>query len=124
MTMGRLSRILCLKPDMYTSVPTDVSLHNGGASELRTADELGLESHQPSSLTPNTVEATLEDIRRYLRVCAAKASEPTTPTANFRPHQELVVQEWHQVALVLDRVLFIVYVVLTVFGALGIFMGH
>lgn len=115
--LGRLSRIFCLRPDMYTSIPSDLSTLDNGASELRTADELGLDS---SGRRTNAMEATLEDIRKYLKICASKTTE-VQPTPGFSSHRELVINEWHEVAMVIDRFMCLLYVMVTVLMIIFVF---
>lgn len=121
--LGKLTRWLCIRGDVYTSIPSnDEALFDGSnATELPTAGrgrgldkELTDDTPLPKSPTL-AIEKTLDEIRRYLRICAAKTALPEQPVAS---HKQIVINEWHLVALVLDRVAMLFFVLLTAFIAI------
>ena len=114
--VGKLSRIFCLKAEPYTSIPSDLSHMDSGDSEMRGAYELGFDS--PGGKT--SMEKTLEDIRHYVKLCSARVVEPQP---SFPSHRELVINEWHQVALVVDRLMFVTFTVVTAVVTVTI-LGH
>ena len=56
------------------------------------------------------IETTLEEIRKYLRILAAQA---TSASGGGGSHQQLVLNQWIQLAQVIDRMLFVVFLVIT-----------
>ncbi len=55
----------------------------------------------------------LDEIRQYLKVCASKAP----PIEPVKTHRECVLNEWRQLGLVVDRVLFCIYIIISVLVA-------
>lgn len=67
------------------------------------------------------LEQTLDEIRRYLRVLANKSNSNELQQMAAPSHRELVVGEWHQVALVVDRLSFLLFLFITVICAASIY---
>ena len=60
------------------------------------------------------VVQVLDEIRQYLKICASKAPalEPV------QTHRQIVLNEWRQLALVVDRLLFCVYIFISILMAI------
>ena len=103
---GFVNRIVLVKNPAYTAIPADAAVEENTAyRELRDRAGAGADPARDDPLPRSptmAIEKTLDEIRLYLRYLAAKAEIPEKSA----PHRELVLNEWHQVALVIDRWLF------------------
>ena len=111
MFLGRLSRLLCVPAEPYTRLPRadDADLDMSPFpydSEPPTTDA----ASAATAATDRALEATLQDIRKYLKVCAARA----TSGGDFSGHHQVVLNEWIQLARVVDRLLFVVFFTVTI----------
>ena len=123
-----------MKPEPYTSLLYD--RQNSSLSEredvipidrqLRVDTEVSNETPLPKSPTL-ALEQVLNDIRRYLKVCAAREKDVTVPsedaTRSQLSHRDLVLSEWLSFALVIDRLCFIIYVSLVVLSTV-VMLSH
>ena len=89
---------------------TPVELANAAAGDFSADRELFDDTPLPKSPTM-ALDKTLDEIRRYLRLCAAKMTQPES--SMMFSHRQIIVNEWHQFALVLDRLLFIAFLFIT-----------
>ena len=87
-----------------------VELGNASSSDFSADRELFDDTPLPKSPTM-ALDKTLDEIRRYLRLCAAKMTQPES--SMMFSHRQIIVNEWHQFALVLDRLLFIAFLFIT-----------
>ena len=124
---GKLSYYLCMQGAVYSSLPTndqsgidgtfdEVTTSGSSPRDLRVDQELQDTSPLPKSPTM-AIEKTMDEIRRYLRICAAKATLPEAVPS----HRQTVVSEWHLLALIVDRVLFFVFMFMNIVMAIAVF---
>ncbi|KAK2156413.1 hypothetical protein LSH36_214g04021 [Paralvinella palmiformis] len=105
----KLSKVVCIAAEPYTAVPADLAFEENTAErELLDLNNGTSEQHRSNADSKPAMERTLEDIRRYLRLVAARTV--VNPQLN---HRQLVSQEWHQVTRVIDRLLFVSFLLLT-----------
>ena len=109
--LGRLSRLLCVPAEPYTRLPRadDADLDMSPFpydSEPPTTDA----ASAATAGSDRALEATLQDIRKYLKVCAARA----TSGGDSSSHHQVVLNEWIQLARVVDRLLFAVFLAITI----------
>ncbi len=114
-----------MPPEPYTSVPPEVAAEETAAErELASFREDGVSSSGQSVTSPTgqkaALDITLEEIRRYLRLLVAKTSYPD---AGRISHQDLVAAEWQRLIRVLDRLFFVVFLIITVIVTIG-FYAH
>ena len=117
--LGRLSRWMCLAGAPYTALPqSDLAPRDDNPSQLRVDSELGDIGPLPRSPTL-ALEKTLDEIRRYLRMCANQmtAAELTQQVS----HKQLVLNEWHQLALVIDRLMFWGFTLITILVTISMY---
>lgn len=129
--LGRLSRVMCVKVRPYmSSHPNDVASTVEAQDARRELQGMLSESHGKSSdgeaqggisalarSSNLTIEKTMEEIRLYLRYLVTKSET----TGNVAPHSELVMNEWLQVALVIDRLTFWIFLFISVITTLAIY---
>jgi hypothetical protein len=136
---GFLSRSLCVESVQYAHVPTDgggIYRERQSADRLHTnakdaryhdGDDVDLSSSAASQHVgqPMALEQTLEEIRRYLRVLANKPDlyEQQQQQSAMPSHRELVVGEWHQVALIVDRLSFYMFTFITIVCTAAMYHG-
>ena len=113
---------------VYSSLPTNdqsgmdgtfdevVTTSGSSPRDLRVDQELQDTSPLPKSPTL-AIEKTMDEIRRYLRICAAKATLPEP----VQSHRETVLNEWHLLTLIIDRMLFYLFFILNIIMAIGMF---
>jgi len=132
--LGRLSRLMCVRVRPYTSSsPKDVAsaveaedarreLQGMLAAEPRSISSdggggaMGGSAPRPRSPTL-AIEKTMDEIRLYLRYLATKSET----TGEVAPHSELVMNEWLQVALVVDRLAFWIFLFVSVITTIAIY---
>lgn len=106
--LGRLSRLLCVPAEPYTRLPhgddADLDMSPFPYDSEPTTDAASA-AHRDRAL-----DATLQDIRKYLKICAAQA----TSGGDSGSHHQVVLNEWIQLARVVDRLLFVVFLTITV----------
>ena len=73
----------------------------------------------PRYSCPSSSFQVLDEIRRYLK----QLSGNQNPPSDMPSHQQLLMEEWHMVALVVDRILFWLFLVVTVIVTIAI-MSH
>ena len=112
--LGKLSRLLCVPAERYVSIPTDDTDGTSATlnpSGLTIDPDIGL-TVPKAELTPSAdtnMEKTLQEIREYLRLLTAKAVSPI----EVHSHKENIQGEWLQFTIVLDRMLLVMYLLLT-----------
>ena len=112
--LQRMGRLCCVPREAYTSVPSeprDVDL------SMRLDEETNIPLPQSPTLA---LEKVLEEIRNYMKMAATRANSPDD---TLMSHQQLIVNEWHQLALIFDRLLFWCYVVVSVLVTI-VMMSH
>ena len=107
--------MVCMSRDTYSALPLgelepsfdtrrdSVDLYNRPESTAAAGD------------TKQATEKLLEEIRDYLKACATKRNE-AAPS-----HRELIINEWRQLAFVLDRTVFFVYIVMILVATIIIY---
>ena len=106
----KLSKLVCIAAEPYTAVPADLAFEETTAErELLDMNNGSSEQRLSGADNKPTLEKTLEDIRRYLRLVAARSV--VSPQLS---HRQLVSQEWHHVTRVIDRLFFISFLLLTI----------
>ena len=95
------------------------SLPAGSAGDTSGPAELMVEQELTPSDPKLAMQKTLEDIRRYLQLLSAKASDKE----GMSSHRQSVLAEWHQVATVVDRLCCVMYFVITLLIT-AVFYGH
>lgn len=123
MFLNKIGRWLCLPMESYVPLATDVAVEESLANrELQQTLHRDSEDGAPSPLPRSptlALEKTLEEIRQYLRLLTAqKKTTELRGEADFTPLRQLVTNEWHHLALVIDRltfwVLFVIFVIVTI----------
>ncbi|CAD5121048.1 DgyrCDS9589 [Dimorphilus gyrociliatus] len=111
--LGKLRTLFCVRKFQY--LPVDSSGVNSMSRTMINADDLFDNEALPRSPTLS-LEKTLEDIRKYLRVCAQLQNNPqaSNNNENATSHKELVDNEWNQLTTVLERLFFCFYIVFNV----------
>ena len=116
---------MCVEKVSYTSIPmgqpaADVfsELHyvaNDDQAQIlnNSADSLN------SVLRGNTVEETLKDIRKYLKICS---DQMTGLAPKELTHAQLILKEWRRIAVVFDRLAFWIFTVITFFVTIALCM--
>lgn len=103
---------MCMRGEVYSSVPNN-DLSDQAADLRIDAEIMSTDTPLPRSQTL-ALEKTLDEIRRYLRILSTK---PVTSLMNepvTTPHRQIVLNEWHQLALVIDRLMFWTFLALSV----------
>jgi len=133
--LGVVSRMVCVKPTSYTPISyTPAFEDNETQRELTDASEMnrgygaaGAESSGGSGgTTPTTrgptmaIEKTMEEIRRYLRVLAVRSDQ----SGQGEPHRALVMTEWRQLAMVVDRVFFYLFLILSIIITMAMYARY
>jgi len=83
--------------------------------------------HKPSTESSSSsanLEQTLSDIRDYLRLLAAAAGSDGyvgVRQGSGASHRDLVVDEWQRVALVIDRVSFVLFSLISVIVTIALY---
>lgn len=128
--LTKLNRLVCVSQDLYTALPAEIAVEESNAARelanIKDNDFLGTGGgggggggglDGGGSHSGGTMERTLDEIRRYLRLLAARSGAPEiAPT-----HRELVVSEWRQVARVIDRLMFYVFLIITVIVTIALY---
>ncbi|KAI0213258.1 Acetylcholine receptor subunit beta [Lamellibrachia satsuma] len=109
--LGRLSRLLCVPAEPYTRLPRNVDAELDMTPFPYDTDPPATTDAAPAGGKDRALEATLDDIRKYLRICAAHA----TSGGETGSHHQVVLNEWIQMARVVDRLLFAIFFVITLF---------
>lgn len=127
MFLGRLSRLMCIRMRRYAEPVAFTVEHSTGNDQTAEFRDLLPEPTQndgrkDADATAKNLEKTMDDIRRYLRLLSSK-SETTVAGHHVTPHSELVQNEWHQLALVIDRLMFFVFLFITVLTTIVMY-GH
>lgn len=127
MFLGRLSRLMCIRMRRYAEPVAFTVEHSTGNDQTAEFRDLLPESTQndgrkDADATAKNLEKTMDDIRRYLRLLSSK-SETTVAGHHVTPHSELVQNEWHQLALVIDRLMFFIFLFITVLTTIVMY-GH
>jgi len=115
----------------YTPVPLD----HPGSDPQRSVDhhrelfdlEPDVDRRHPtseSSTSSSTLEQTLSDIRNYLRLLATAAGSNGDVGARQRAgpsHRDLVIGEWQRVAVVIDRVSFTLFALISTIVTIALY---
>jgi len=86
-----------------------------------------LDRHHPSAASPSsspTQEQILSDIRNYLRLLTAAAGsdgDVGVRQGAGPSHRDLVVGEWQRVALVIDRVSFVLFSLISIIVTIALY---
>jgi hypothetical protein len=116
--LGWLGKLCCVSAGSYTALHShehrprqleeggSLEHHSTSASNSTSDPAAHVASSSGSSSSGASLEKTMEDIRRYLRVLATKPDSVAMDQESLPSHRELVVNEWQRVALVIDRVSF------------------
>lgn len=88
--------------------PNNTAGLDSGVTEMDPVPEVDL-----GTGNSDTLLSTLGDIQRYLGVCVRREMAP-----RVRSHRELVVAEWQLVAVVIDRTMFWLSLLITVVVAI------
>jgi len=118
--LGPLSRVCCVSAVPYCPVSVDHGSYQREPSydlELDLDPAADIDHHQRPSL-----EQTLSDIRSYLRLLAAAARTDAVRQGAEPSHRDLVVGEWQHVAVVIDRVSFIVFSLVSVIVTIALYV--
>lgn len=132
--LGRLSRLCCVSATPYSPMLTaDYESRGSGRPARRRRELFDLEPeptddpdrrHKQSATPSSTLEQTLADIRTYLGHLAAAAG--TDGDVDSRQgagpsHRDLVVGEWQRVALVIDRVSFALFSLISIVVTIALY---
>lgn len=109
--LGKLRRLVCIKAESYSAVPSETYAR----SELPVERELTAPDEELPRSPTLALEKVLGDIRLYLKQLNSQQFNSQQQRQEVTPsHRQLVVSEWLQVAAVLDRIFFIIYIILSV----------
>jgi len=127
--LGKVKAMCCIRQTGYNTITLVDSGHSTEASGLRASEsimtEQELEMPLPKSQTM-ALDRVLDDIRMYLRDLSGRGPSNGNQAAssmgipNMPSHQELLLEEWRLLALVIDRVMFWLFLVITVIVSLAI----
>ena len=108
--LGRLSRLLCVPAEPYTRLPRNLDDAELDMTPFPyDTDPPATRDAAPADDKDRALEATLDDIRKYLRICARHA----TSGGETGSHHQVVLNEWIQLARVIDRLLFAIFLTIT-----------
>ncbi len=114
--LGKVRRILCLQAAPYNAVPTDVAFTDATSELSYDPPARELDNTGPLGKTHTlALEKVLREIRSYLKDLSARDQSEFALRAAMPSHRQLVLNEWHQVALVVDRLMFCIYTLITIF---------
>jgi len=117
--LTKLNKLVCLNAEPYTALPVDLIVEETSAerelSDMRNGSNSGVSPVGEKS----ALEQTMNDIRSYLRLLAVRSTSGIQQS-----HQELVTQEWQQVARVIDRLLFISFLILTIIISIAMYAHY
>jgi len=88
------------------------------------ADDLDRRRTSAAAVSSSSLEQTLSDIRCYLRLLAAAAGSNGDVGVRQRAgesHRDLVVGEWQRVALVIDRVSFVLFSLISIIVTIALY---
>lgn len=114
--LGKLKSVLCVRKFHYIPVDGSVTSGNTIGRSIINSDDLQFDNETLPRSPTLSLEKTLEDIRKYLRISAQLQSNPqaSNNNENASSHKELVDNEWNQLTTVLERICFCFYIVFNV----------
>jgi len=136
MFLGWVSRLCCVSTPSYSPVSSlDDDGHPVGHQQRELYDlqpdsaaDVDRRIHSTvassSSSSSASLEQTLSDIRQYLRLLAAAAGgggDVGSRQGSLSSHRDLVVGEWQRVALVIDRVSFVLFSLISVIVTIALY---
>jgi len=108
-----------------------ISVDHGGSYQREPPYDLELDpdpardlDHRQTSSSSSSLEQTLGDIRSYLRLLAAAARSDAVggvPQGSGPSHRDLVVGEWQRVAVVIDRVSFMLFSLISIIVTIALY---
>lgn len=148
--LGMLGKMCCVSTRPYTTLASsghivahrELEERSGGAAEGQDyAPDAGrqhpdkhrslggriLQQDAVTNALPLAVEQTLDEIRRYLRVlamaseAAAVESKDQLHDGSIASHRDLVVNEWQRIALVIDRLSFGFFLIVSIIVTISLY---